>query len=98
MPRSLVWFLSFAHFEEKSEEKVFIGDSLSSHISLKVLEKGEAENTKFVCLPPNSTHLTQVLDVAHFRPMKITWVNILVEFKFQNIKDTQKHISIAFEL
>lgn len=69
-------------------KKVLIGDNLSSHISLKVLEQCEAENIKFVCLPPNSTHLTQPLDVAYFRPMKIVWRNILVDFKSQNIKSS----------
>ena len=29
----------------------------------------------------NSTHLTQPLDVAYFRPMKIIWRNILSEWK-----------------
>ncbi|XP_072384619.1 uncharacterized protein [Diabrotica undecimpunctata] len=65
--------------------KVLIGDNLSSHISIKVLQLCATENIKFVCLPANSTHLTQPLDVAYFRPMKIAWRNILVEYKTLNV-------------
>jgi len=32
-------------------------------------------------LPPNSTHLTQPLDVAYFRPMKVAWRKILTQWK-----------------
>lgn len=53
--------------------KVIIGDNLSSHISLKVLKSCEDNNVRFICLPPNSTHLTQPLDVAFFAPLKRIW-------------------------
>lgn len=53
---------------------VLIGDNLSSHISIKVLELCEHNNILFsVCLPPNNTHLTQPLDVTFFGPMKKLW-------------------------
>lgn len=35
----------------------------------------------FVCLPPNSTHLTQPLDVAFFGPMKKYWRTILTSWR-----------------
>ena len=35
----------------------------------------------FIFLPANSTHLTQPLDVAFFRPLKSTWRQILEEWK-----------------
>lgn len=34
-----------------------------------------------MCLPPNSTHLTQPLDVAFFHPMKVAWRKILSDWK-----------------
>ena len=40
-----------------------IGDNLSSHISEAVICKCAKYHIKFVCLPPNSTHLSQPLDV-----------------------------------
>nr|CAH7717026.1 unnamed protein product [Callosobruchus chinensis] len=61
--------------------KVIIGDNLSSHISLNVLKLCEEQNVRFVCLPPNSTHLTQPLDVAFFSPMKKAWRAILTKWK-----------------
>jgi len=51
-------------------KKVVIGDSLSSHINVTVLKACSNYNIAFTALPPNSTHLTQPVDVAYFRPMK----------------------------
>ena len=41
----------------------------------------EANDIAFVFLPPNSTHLTQPLDVAVFRPLKKIWRDCLLQFK-----------------
>nr|CAH7735048.1 unnamed protein product [Callosobruchus chinensis] len=48
---------------------------LSSGIILVriVLKLYEENDIKFICLPPNSSHLTQPLDLAYFRPLKIKW-------------------------
>jgi len=62
-------------------KKVLIGDNLSSHLSLDVITKCEEHDISFIFLPPNSTHLTQPLDVAFFRPMKIGWRKILEKWK-----------------
>jgi len=58
-----------------------LGDNLSSHISPKVIDACEKNEIKFVCLPPNSTHLTQPLDVAFFKPLKTAWRKIITEYK-----------------
>lgn len=42
------------------------------------------ENIMFICLPPNSTHLCQPLDVALFAPMKRKWREILHSYKTKN--------------
>ncbi|KAG5871257.1 hypothetical protein JTB14_026631 [Gonioctena quinquepunctata] len=42
--------------------KVLISDNLASHISITVIQKCEENETRFILLPPNSTHLTQPLD------------------------------------
>lgn len=60
---------------------VMIGDNLSSHINTRVLELCERHNIRFLCLPPNTTHLTQPLDVAFFAPMKRLWRSILRKWK-----------------
>lgn len=62
-------------------KKVVIGDNLSSHVSPNVLRLCQEHNIAFVCLPPNSTHLTQPLDIAYFRPLKIKWKQALTAWK-----------------
>ena len=54
-----------------------IGDNLGSHFSPSVLKYCDIHNIPFICLPPNSTHLCQPLDVAVFRPAKTEWKDIL---------------------
>jgi len=77
------WFFSLLlpTLKKSSGRKVLIGDNLSSHIIISVLEACKQHNIAFVSLPPNSTHLTQPLDVAFFRPMKIAWRQILSDWK-----------------
>lgn len=65
-------------FENKSGKKMLIGDSLSSHLSLNLIRKCYEKD---IHIPSNSTHITQPLDVALFRPMKIAWRSIISEWK-----------------
>lgn len=65
----------------KPGKKVIIGDNLSSHFSDEVLQLCRSNDILFVCLPPNSTHLTQPLDVSFFGPMKRIWRKILRNWK-----------------
>lgn len=44
-------------------------------------------NIQFVFLPTNSIHLTQPLDVAFFRPLKIHWRKILEDWKMGEGKE-----------
>ena len=66
------WFFSIVLpcFKKKLGVKVLLGDKLSSHISPKVIATCEENEIKFVCLPPHSTHITQSLDKAFFKPLK----------------------------
>jgi len=77
------WFMKIAlpYFRKLQGKKLLIGDNLSSHLSLAVIEECEKHDIAFVFLPANSTHLTQPLDVAFFRPMKISWRQILEKWK-----------------
>lgn len=69
------------HLKKIPGKKVVIGDNLSSHLSPYIIDKCKTEDIYFVCLPPNSTHLTQPLDVSFFHPMKVAWRNILSKWK-----------------
>ena len=62
-------------------KKVLICDNLSSHLTVHSLRLCRENQVSLICLPPNSTHLTQPLDVAFFRPVKIAWRNVLSEWK-----------------
>jgi hypothetical protein len=62
-------------------KKMLIGDNLASHLSVDTLKLCRENNIAFVCLPANSTHITQPLDVAFFRPLKSHWRKILTEWK-----------------
>lgn len=77
------WFESHFLPEVRHEDGpvVLIGDNLSSHINMHVLQLCEQHNIRFVCLPPNTTHITQPLDVAFFAPMKKIWRGILTRWK-----------------
>ena len=62
-------------------KKVLIGDNLSSHMNPDVVKAYEENNIAFICLPPNSTHLTQPLDITFFRAMKLKWRTLLTNWK-----------------
>lgn len=82
------WFRKIAlpYFlkQDKEEKKVMIGDNLASHISPYIIEECKKNNIIFILLPPNSTGLTQPLDVAFFRPLKIKWRETLSSWKAKN--------------
>ena len=52
---------------------VLIGDNLGSHFLMSVIQEYMVRGIFFICLPPNGTHLSQPLDVAVFRPAKVSW-------------------------
>lgn len=58
---------------------LLIDDNLTSHIKERVLSLCDTHNIKFICLPPNTTHIAQHLDIAFFRTMKGAWRELLRE-------------------
>lgn len=77
------WFekIALAYLRRKEGAKVLIGDNLSSHLSEKVIESCKLHDIRFICLPPNTTHLTQPLDRAFFGPLKKKWRSILTQYR-----------------
>lgn len=86
------WFMKTAlpYLQGLDGTKALIGDNLASHISLTVVQKCEQNGIKFILLPPNSTHLTQPLDVCCFRPVKETWRRLLNVWKKKNAGPIRK--------
>ena len=77
------WFnaMLLPRLKQQDGTKIMIGDNLSSHLSEAVIRSCAKHQIKLICLPPNSTHLTQPLDVAYFAPMKTEWRKILNWFR-----------------
>lgn len=71
------------HFRQLEDTKVIIGDNVASQISVNTFRLCQQHNINFVFLPANSTHLTQPLDVACFRPMEIAWIKVLKAHKLK---------------
>ncbi|KAG8232960.1 hypothetical protein J437_LFUL011453 [Ladona fulva] len=67
--------------KQQSGKKIVVGDNLSLHLSLNVVKLCEENGIKFVCLPPNSSHLTQPIDIPYFRPLKAKWRDVLTKWK-----------------
>lgn len=86
------WFrqILLPYFRQKDGSKILIGDNLSSHITLDVIQDCQKYDIKFILLPPNSTHLCQPLDVAYFAPMKKHWRSILTDWKMKKKGPFQK--------
>lgn len=81
------WFMEIAlpYFRKLPKgPKVLVGDNLASHLTIPVIQKCIENDIRFVFLPPNSTHLTQPLDVAVFAPMKRKWREQVKKWKTRN--------------
>jgi len=76
-----VFTVAIPYLKKLDGPKVLIGDNPSSHLSCDAINMCAEIGTKFIFLPANSTHLTQPLDVAFFRPLKQAWRTILKEWK-----------------
>lgn len=79
----LEWYskIIIPHCRRLNGKKVIIGDNLSSYLSSEVIKLSKKHSIDFIFLPPNSTHLTQPLDVVFFRPLKGAWRLVLENWK-----------------
>lgn len=77
----LQWFRSvfLFHVTKYPGQKVLFLDGHSSHISIELIKLAMENNVKLICLPPNSSHILQPMDVGVFGNVKREWKNILRE-------------------
>lgn len=73
--------VAIPYLKKLNGKKVLIGDNLSSHLSMESIRLCLKHDIHFIFLPSNSTHLTQVLDVTFFAPLKRNWRAILTKWK-----------------
>lgn len=80
------WFetLALPYLKKQPAPRALVGDNLSSHVSLNVIEQCRVNDVRFILLPPNATHMCQPLDVAFFGPLKKKWRSVLFEWKKKN--------------
>lgn len=69
------------YFRNCSGKKFLIGDNLSSHLSFNSVNLCMEHDIHFIFLLPNSTHISQPLDVSFFHPLKVAWRQILTLWK-----------------
>ncbi|KAF4517677.1 hypothetical protein B566_EDAN004971 [Ephemera danica] len=74
------------HRQNKPGKFILIGDNFSAHLDDEVIQICKDNDIELICLPPNSTHLTQPLDVAFFRALKEAWRHVLQEWRKQNAR------------
>nr|CAI5855538.1 unnamed protein product [Callosobruchus analis]CAI5865637.1 unnamed protein product [Callosobruchus analis] len=77
------WFESafLPHAKRLPGHNVLLGDNISSHFIDTVITQCQENNIAFVCLPKNSTHPNQPLDVGFFRVFKVAWRKVLTNWK-----------------
>ena len=59
--------------EAGNKHRLLICDGHNSHINYEVAKAAYDNKVNFLCLPPNSTHALQPLDVSVFRSVKAMW-------------------------
>lgn len=82
--------------EEKVQLPVILFiDGHKSHVSLALSEFCSAHKIELIALYPNSTHLTQPMDVGVFKPLNSSWINKAKEWRIakQFAKIERKHVA-----
>ncbi|XP_072026714.1 LOW QUALITY PROTEIN: uncharacterized protein [Amphiura filiformis] len=57
----------------KEQKVVLILDGHKSHETLRTLKEAQENYVDIICLPPNTTHLLQPLDITFFKSLKCHW-------------------------
>ena len=78
------WFINhFIPYVKKVDEHnhhVLVLDGHNSHLTYKTFQAAKAANITICCLPPNTSHATQPLDVGVFKNMKQKISELILEY------------------
>lgn len=79
---------------------LLIQDGASSHVSVELIRSAIANDVILLCLPPKTTHITQPLDVAVYRKMKIETAKIVNQAKMvkSDLWISKKQVSSVFKV
>ncbi len=76
------FFPAVKHLVETGPVVMFF-DGHYSHLSIALIKKAKSLGIHLLCLPPNTTHILQPLDVGVFGPVKSEWRKILKCYKLK---------------
>ena len=74
------FYPSVKHLLETGPVVLFF-DGHFLHMSINLIKKAHSLGIHLFCLPPNTTHILQPLDISVFGPMKQQWRTILKQHK-----------------
>ena len=89
------WFISiFIPFVSDLEKPVLLTfDGHNSHLTYNTVKVAMQKSIIIICLPPNTSHAIQPLDVGVFKSVKASWRNILNDwFKDSRLQTVDKAV------
>ncbi|CAG5026930.1 unnamed protein product [Parnassius apollo] len=84
--------------KKKTMQVALFMDGNTSHISLPLSLFCKEKGIILVALLPNSNHLLQLLDVGVFPSVRVTWKNVVHEFRVKNNRAKLKRVDFAGEV
>uniref|UniRef100_A0A1B6JFL2 DDE-1 domain-containing protein n=2 Tax=Homalodisca TaxID=139475 RepID=A0A1B6JFL2_9HEMI len=88
------WLINFANQTKNLEKPVLVlFDGHGSHLTYNVTRVARDNDIILLCLPPNTSHALQPLDVGVFAPMKSAWREILKNwYRESRLKNVDKAV------
>ena len=79
------WFhCHFLQYAPAGRPLLLLLDGHSSHYKLEFIREASTQGVIVFCLPPNTTHVCQPLDVSPFNALKVHWDNVCDKFMSTN--------------
>ena len=76
------WFTKtfVSHVSNLKKPVLLTYDGHNSHLTYETIKVAKDNDIIILCLPPNTSHALQPLDVGLFRPLKMEWVKVVNEW------------------